>query len=350
MRHLYWEDDALILLDQRRLPTEEVYITCRKTADVTHAIATLAVRGAPAIGVAAAYACVLAFAESATSGKSIPQQSVFNAATEALRAARPTAVNLAWAVDLQREMYATLLAQNSSYDAAYQALLLQAQKVDSNDLAQNKEIAKHGAALFDRPVTILTHCNAGALATAGIGTALGVIRELHLQKKLITVYMDETRPLLQGARLTAYELTKDNIPCTLICDNMAASTILNKKIDAVIVGADRITTHGDVANKIGTYGLAVLAYYHNIPFYVAAPSSTFDFTLKDGSQIPIEERAAEEVRQFQGVCSAPQNVAVWNPAFDVTPAELVTGIITEKGVLTAPYKQAITKLKEKVKQ
>ena len=162
--------------------------------------------------------------------------------------------------------------------------------------------------------------------------------------------MDETRPLLQGARLTAYELTKDNIPCTLICDNMAASAILNKKIDAIIVGADRITMHGDVANKIGTYGLAVLAYYHNIPFYVAAPSSTFDFTLKDGSQIPIEERAAEEVRQFQGVCSAPQNVAVWNPAFDVTPAELVTGIITEKGVLTAPYEQAITKLKEKVKQ
>ncbi|MCI5836906.1 MAG: S-methyl-5-thioribose-1-phosphate isomerase [Veillonellaceae bacterium] len=342
MKPLRWEHGALILLDQRRLPAEEVYLTCRTAAAVARAIATLAVRGAPAIGVAAAYGTVLA----AQASERVPTPAELHAATRGLYDSRPTAVNLHWAIERQWKVYAAAHAADPS--TAVARLLAEAQAIEREDIALNDAIARHGAALFTAPVTILTHCNAGALATAGVGTALGVVRELHSRKLLRQVYMDETRPLLQGSRLTATEMLSEGIPCMLLCDNMAAAAMHGKEIDAVVVGADRIAANGDTANKIGTYGLAILAAYHRIPFYVAAPSSTFDFTLPTGESIVIEERAADEVRKIGAVYTAPAAVPVWNPAFDVTPANLIAGIITETGVLLPPFAESIAAFQRKV--
>ncbi len=330
VRVLLFTGEALVLLDQRRLPAETVYLTCRSSLEVAEAIRTLAVRGAPLIGVAAAYAVVLAFRESAGN------RDMFQKLCETLRNARPTAVNLSWAVSEMERAF-----QKEETEAA---LLARAKEIEAEDEEICRKIGENGADLFSgrENLTLLTHCNSGALATAGIGTALGVISTLHARGQIGCVYADETRPLLQGARLTAYELMEGHIPCRLISDNMAASVLRDKGIDAVITGADRIAKNGDTANKIGTFGLAVLAHHFGIPFYIAAPFSTFDFSIQMGAEIPIEERDAGEVRKIGNHYIAPANVPVYNPAFDVTPASLIAGIITEKGVLKPPYEISVS--------
>jgi len=354
MRSIEWTGKELILLDQTKLPTEEVYIHCTDWREVAEAIKMLRVRGAPAIGVAAAYGLILAAKEVQATvikqacpleDRAITEKSLFLEFANELRATRPTAINLAWAID---RVVTNVVVPAESITAALSMIEAEAQAIEHEDLQLNIRMAKAGAELFEgqQHVRILTHCNAGALATAGIGTALGVVRELHKEGQLERVYADETRPLLQGARLTAFELHEDGIPVTLLTDNMAAYAMGQGLIDAVIVGADRITTKGDVANKIGTYGVALLAKAHNIPFYVAAPYSTFDFSLEEGSQIPIEMRAPEEVMNFGGTQTAPKGIEVLNPAFDVTPHELVTAIITEEGVLKPPFTESIGKLKK----
>ncbi len=311
-----WRGDALELLDQRRLPHEMVYVTCRTSHEVASAIAGMIVRGAPAIGVAAAFGMALA--------KKCGDDLVF-AAME-LRAARPTAVNLAWAVDRM------LRAEGKASEA---------EAIFEEDLEANHRIGRFGAELLGASATVLTHCNAGALATAGYGTALGVIRAAVEQGKRIAVFADETRPYLQGARLTAWELQQEGIDVTLITDSMAGHFFQQRKFDAVVVGADRIAANGDTANKIGTYTLAILANVHDIPFYVAAPISTVDIATADGSAIPIEERSAREVTDIGGSRIAPDGIAVRHPAFDVTPAKLITAIITNRGVLRPPYEESI---------
>lgn len=335
---LHWDGAALTILDQRKLPFAVSYLTCRSWKEVAEAIRTLAVRGAPAIGVAAAYAMVLAYRESLGTGDQ--QDTLFRQYCQTLRNARPTAVNLSWAVDSMLQVYTV-----SSQGFREAALLQKARAIEREDQETCRLIGEHGATLFQgkKDLQILTHCNTGALATAGIGTALGVIFTLYGRGQIGCIYADETRPLLQGSRLTAFELMEGHIPCRLITDSMAASVMKEKKIDAVITGADRIAANGDTANKIGTYGLAVVAAYHHIPFYIAAPFSTFDFSIDDGNAIVIEERDGEEVRSLGGVYTAPRDVPVYNPAFDVTPHELIHGIITEKGVLKAPYKETIAK-------
>lgn len=341
---LFWQKGCLVLLNQTRLPLAEDYIECRDYRRVAEAIRRLEVRGAPAIGAAAAFGLVLGAQELVATGR--PLISGLPEIAEELRQTRPTAVNLAWALDRMVRL-AAKLPQNASDSDRLELLLTEAQTIAAEDRRVNERMAQHGAELFKDPVSVLTHCNAGALATVAVGTALGVIGEAWRQGKISGVYADETRPLLQGARLTAYELSRQRIPVTLITDNMAAWTMKTGRVQAVIVGADRIAGNGDAANKIGTYGLAVLARAHNIPFYVAAPLSTFDFSLTDGSQIPIEERSQEEVCSFAGVQTAPQGIAVFNPAFDVTPAGLVSAIITEAGVLRPPYDEAIALLARK---
>ncbi|HEY8133279.1 MAG TPA: S-methyl-5-thioribose-1-phosphate isomerase [Thermoanaerobaculia bacterium] len=311
-----WRGDALELLDQRRLPHEMVYVTCRTSHEVASAIAGMIVRGAPAIGVAAAFGMALA--------KKRGDDLAF-AAME-LRGARPTAVNLAWAVDRM------LRAEGKTSEA---------EAIFKEDLEANHRIGRFGAELLGASATVLTHCNAGALATAGYGTALGVIRAAVEQGKRIAVFAGETRPYLQGARLTAWELHQEGIDVTLITDSMAGHFFQQRKFDAVVVGADRIAANGDTANKIGTYTLAVLANVHGIPFYVAAPISTVDLATADGSAIPIEERSAREVTDIGGSRIAPDGVAVRHPAFDVTPAKLITAIITDRGVLRPPYEESI---------
>ncbi|WP_295195113.1 S-methyl-5-thioribose-1-phosphate isomerase [Veillonella sp.] len=348
MRSINWTGEELILLDQTKLPGEEVYIHCTDWRQVGEAIKKLRVRGAPAIGVAAAYGLILA-AKEAVAKASEPgaaEKSLFLEYSEELKNTRPTAVNLAWAID---RIVNRIVYQADSISEVISLIEAEATAIELEDVQLNKCMAKAGATLFEgqENIRILTHCNAGALATAGLGTALGVVRELHQNGQLKRVYADETRPLLQGARLTAFELHRDGIPVTLLTDNMAAYAMQQGLIDAVIVGADRITTAGDVANKIGTYGVALAAKAHNIPFYVAAPYSTFDFTLQDGKDIPIEMRGDEEVKHFGGVLTAPPDVDVLNPAFDVTPHELVSAIITEEGVLKAPFTESIERLKQK---
>ena len=348
LQPLVWNDPILTLLDQRALPAEVKQIDCTCMEDVREAIATLAVRGAPLIGVAAAYAMVLAWREVADrkATEDLPNQ--WKTKADNLTAARPTAVNLAWAVRQMYETALTALSQGADTEAVDAKLVAQARRIEREDVMLNERIGANGAELFSRPVGILTHCNAGALATAGIGTALGVVRKLHAARRLRHVFMDETRPLLQGARLTATELRAERIPCTLICDNMAADVLRSGKVDAVIVGADRICANGDTANKIGTYGLAIPAAYHHIPFYIAAPFSTFDFTLANGEDIIIEQRGDDEVRYCGTSQIAPTDVAVYNPAFDVTPADLITGIITERGVLKAPFIDSIARFQKEV--
>ena len=402
-----WENGKLVLLDQTKLPLKVAWVSCNTYQRVGKAIQKLEVRGAPAIGAAAAFAMVLAWRQIMKTGsanksaqlapaktnleeqkESAPVQAddtfvtdtklqtyaamllgkdfgdkrkgkniqpaiakllkKFAAARNKLDAARPTAVNLSWATKVMCDAACRMAEAGldaTQIDSELEALAI---KIYEQDIAKNKKMGEYGAELVPQNAVILTHCNAGALATCGWGTALGVIRSAHEQGKVKMVYSDETRPLLQGSRLTAWELMEDVIPVTTITDNMAAWTMKTKGINIVITGADRIAANGDTANKIGTYGVALAAKAHGIPFYIAAPASTFDFSIKSGEEIPIEERNAKEVRSFQGAVSAPQDVNVFNPAFDVTPAKLIAGIITEYGVLRPPFKKAIKELKTKV--
>ena len=327
MDAIRWKGNVLSLLDQTRLPVEEVWLDYTDYRPVAVAIRTMVVRGAPAIGVTAAYAYCLA----ALAGEDLDQ------ARAVLAASRPTAVNLFWALDRMANR-----AEDCGGDP--EALIAEAVAIHQEDVEMCKAIGLHGAAVVPEHARILTHCNAGALATGGYGTALGVIRAAHAQGKVEMVYADETRPLLQGARLTAYELVCDRIPATLIADNMAASLMAKGQIDLAVVGCDRMAANGDFANKIGTYSVAVNAHFHGVPLYVALPCSTIDLSIPDGSGIPIEERDPSEVRTLYGVQTAPAEVEVYNPAFDVTPHSLVTGIITEKGVVYPPFRENLARL------
>ena len=319
-----WEDGTVVILDQRRLPHEEVYLRCTEVEEVAEAIRTLAVRGAPLIGIAAGYGIALA-----AQGEPSERLARVREAALILRVTRPTARNLFWAIDRM------VACAEAGADAP--ELLAEARRIHEEDAETCTKIGAHGAALLPHGATVMTVCNAGALATGGFGTALGVLRAAHAAGNPIRVIACETRPLLQGARLTMWELMREGIPATLITDNMAAAIMRQGDVQAVIAGADRIARNGDTANKIGTYGLAVLARYHKIPFYIAAPMSTVDLSIPDGSHIPIEERGPEEVRAFAGLPTAPAEAEVMNPAFDVTPQELVTAIITERGVLYPPF-------------
>lgn len=328
-----WIGDAssghLRMIDQTRLPTERVDLDCRDVDEVWGAIKRLSVRGAPAIGVAAAYGAVIGARARGTDDPGAVQTALREASAH-LRTSRPTAVNLFWALN---RMEAVADSPAESAAALLDRLLSEAKAIEAEDRAMCRAIGRHGAELLESGDGVLTHCNAGGLATADYGTALAVIFSAHEQGKSIRVFADETRPLLQGARLTTWELQNRGVPVTLICDNMAAQVMREKKVQRVVVGADRIAANGDAANKIGTYGVAVLARAHGIPFYVAAPSSTFDLSLADGSAIPIEERDPREITHGFGRQTAPEGVDVYNPAFDVTPAELIAGIITERGVI-----------------
>ena len=325
-----WKEGAVRLLDQSRLPEHVEFLDCRDYRQVADAIRELKVRGAPAIGVTAAMGVALGAQALSETTMEAFQRAVLKICDH-LAATRPTAVNLFWAID---RMKRTLTAMGGhSVDEAKRTLLQESQRILEEDITLNKALGRHGAGLVQHGQTVLTHCNAGALATAGYGTALGVIRAAWEDGKKIQVVADETRPVLQGARLTAWELMQDGIPVTLITDNMAGSLMRQGKVHLCIVGADRIAANGDVANKIGTYSVAVLARAHGIPFYVAAPSSTIDLATPSGDKIPIEQRAPQEVTSiFGGPRIAPAGVNVFNPAFDVTPAEYVTAIITERGV------------------
>jgi methylthioribose-1-phosphate isomerase len=327
-----WEDGAVVMIDQRRLPAELRMLRCRDHLEVAAAIRDMAVRGAPAIGVAAAYGLALAARNAGGEGPAL--RAAWDEACSVLAATRPTAVNLFWAIERMRKAFD---ARAQGGEPLRRALLDEARRVEEEDLASCRAIGDLGAELLPEEARVLTHCNAGALATAGYGTALGVVRSAARTGKLRAVFADETRPLLQGARLTAWELLQDGITPTLIGDGMAGALMARGEINAVVVGADRIAANGDVANKIGTYTVAVLAREHGIPFYVAAPVSTFDLATPDGARIPIEERAAEEVTHLAGRLVAPAGVRVRNPAFDVTPARLVTAIVCERGVARAPF-------------
>jgi methylthioribose-1-phosphate isomerase len=330
-----WEDGRLVLLDQTRLPTEEVERGYTTWQDVADAIRTLVVRGAPAIGVAAAFGVVLAARGSrATSHPALLAD--LEDAIKGLAATRPTAVNLFWALDRMRAL--VVASAMLPVPALQTRLLTEAQAILTEDLAANRAMGAHGAALVPDGARVLTHCNAGALATAGYGTAVGVIRAAHERGKLAMVWVDETRPVMQGSRLTAWELVKEGIPHRLISDVAAGFVMKRGEVDLVVTGADRIAANGDTANKIGTYSVAVLARHHGIPFYVAAPSSTIDPAIPSGASIVIEERDASEVRGVAGRQTAPAASPVFNPAFDVTPAELITAIITERGVFRSPYR------------
>ncbi|MCL6515521.1 MAG: S-methyl-5-thioribose-1-phosphate isomerase [Alicyclobacillus sp.] len=340
MKAIEWTGSALRLLDQTRLPHESVWITCETAEDVARAIEEMRVRGAPAIAIAAAYGVALAALEASrnadaeTVDKAASKTGVLRRIEEAvrrLRQTRPTAVNLFQA--LRRIEMVVAMSRDLTPAALAGRLAAEADRMAAEDVAVNRRIGTFGAAVFRQPVRVLTHCNTGSLATVEYGTALGVIRSLHHQGKLRHVWVDETRPFLQGARLTAYELLADGIPFTLITDSMAAHFMRAGQVDAVVVGADRIAANGDTANKIGTYGLAVLCHHHRIPFYVAAPSTTFDLSIPSGASIPIEERASGEVTHVLGLPVAPAGVCAAHPAFDVTPAELITGIVTEFGVV-----------------
>lgn len=331
---LSWVGDAasghLRLIDQTRLPTERVHVDCRDVPSVWDAIKVLRVRGAPAIGVAAAYGAVIGARSRGMDDLPAMRQALADS-TAHLRTSRPTAVNLFWALDRMDRLARSL--KDTTPSGFLDRLLAEAVAIHDEDRSMCRSIGRHGADLVQPGDGILTHCNAGGLATSDYGTALAVVFSAHEQGKPIHVFADETRPLLQGARLTAWELVQRGIPATLICDNMAAQVMKEGKVQMVVVGADRIAANGDTANKIGTYGVALLAKAHGIPFYVAAPSSTFDLSLTDGSSIPIEQRDPREITHGFARQTAPDGVNVYNPAFDVTPAGLITGIITERGVI-----------------
>jgi methylthioribose-1-phosphate isomerase len=327
--------DALILLDQTVLPEREVEREYTRWEDVAEAIRTLVVRGAPAIGVAAAFGVVLAARESKAASTDALIADL-ETAVKGLAATRPTAVNLFWALDRMRRTAETLRGRPVAEARA--RLLAEAEAILNEDVAANRALGDHGAGLVPANARILTHCNAGALATAGYGTALGVVRSAHARGKLALLWVDETRPVMQGSRLTAWECVREGIPHRLIADVAAASVMARGDVDLIVTGADRIAANGDTANKIGTYALAVLARHHRIPFYIAAPFSTIDPGLSSGAEIPIEERDAREVRRVGPHATAPEKSPVYNPAFDVTPAELISAIITERGVLRPPYR------------
>jgi len=338
---LRWRGDRLELIDQRLLPQRFEYVACRDAAETAAAISGMVVRGAPAIGCAAAFGVALAgLCQRDVRGAA--REAAFERAFAALQSSRPTAVNLFWALARMRAALAAV--QDREGPAVAAALITEAGQILAEDLQVNRTMGRHGAALVADGARIMTHCNAGALATAGHGTALGVVRSARDAGKRISVIANETRPFLQGARLTAWELLQERIPVTLVTDGMAGHLMAQGKVDVVIVGADRIAANGDVANKIGTYALAVLAARHAIPFYVAAPLSTVDRSIPDGSGIPIEERDPSEVTGFRGERWAPEGVAVVNPAFDVTPASLVTALITERGVVRAPTRDLLAVL------
>lgn len=341
MDAIIWENDHLRLLDQTKLPGTMEYIECYDYRTVAEAIKRLAVRGAPAIGAAAAYGLVLGAKQINTTDRKEFLEKLEAIAGE-LRATRPTAVNLAWALD--RMLVRVNTSSEQDVEKIRRVMLEEAHAIYQEDVQSNRKMGEFGQELLPNGARVLTHCNAGALATAGYGTALGVIRAAKEKGKEVSVFADETRPLLQGARLTAWEMVQEGIPVTLITDGMAGYLMAKKKVDCVIVGADRITANGDVANKIGTYGVAVLANYHKIPFYVAAPLSTIDMTLSSGEEIPIEERDPKEVTHHAGQAMAPDGVQVWNPAFDVTPNSLVTAIITEMGIIYPPYTENLAKI------
>ncbi len=345
---IHWNDGRVRIIEQTLLPDEERWDDLDQVEQVADAIRRLAIRGAPEIGVAAAMGCALA-AFRYPGDDADELAAAVRAAADTLGATRPTAVNLFWALERMRRRLDELAG--GDVESIRQGLLAEAQGIREQDIEFCRAIGRFGATLLPDKARVITHCNAGALATAGYGTALGVIRAAHEAGKQIHVYADETRPLLQGARLTTWELMRDDIPVTLLCDNAAASLMRAGGIDACVVGADRIAANGDAANKIGTYGLAVLARRHGIPFYVAAPYSTVDFALATGDEIPIEQRAPEEVTQPRGTVCAPAGVAVYNPAFDVTPATLISAIVTDRGVVaTAPLGRGLLELSRQAEE
>lgn len=335
---IQWTPEGVVMIDQRLLPRQEVYVTCRDYREVAEAIRSMVIRGAPAIGVAAAMGVAIGVA------KASPERldSEFGEICSTLAATRPTAVNLFWAIERMKKLYCEVRGEGVAEIRS--RLAAEAVRMREDDIAINEAMGRHGAELVPDGKTVLTHCNAGALATAGYGTALGVIRGAIAAGKKIDVFADETRPFLQGARLTAWELMRDGIPVTVITDNMAGHFLKSGRIGCVVVGADRIAANGDVANKVGTYGVAVLARENNVPFYVAAPVSTLDLSLPSGEQIPIEQRPPEEVTHVFGVPVTPEGVRVENPSFDVTPNRYVTAIITERGIARAPYAESLRKL------
>ena len=329
---LKFENNQIVMIDQRKLPLIEEYFECKNYKDVIFAIKDMVIRGAPAIGVAAGLGIALFALQCKDKDVLIKN---FNKVCDEFAASRPTAVNLFWAIEKIKKIFSSV--KDSNLFEIQDKIFDEAINIYNKDIETNKLIGKFGNEVIEKGYNILTHCNAGALATAGYGTALGVIRAAHYSNKKIHVYVDETRPFLQGARLTAWELVKENIPATLICDNMAGFLMKQGKIDVIVVGADRIASNGDTANKIGTYSLSVLAKENNIPFYIAAPISTFDFKIESGKDIPIEERDSKEVTSLFNDRIAPDNINVYNPAFDVTPFENITGFITEKGILKPPF-------------
>ena len=339
---IIFENDILKLIDQRKLPTEYEYYQCKSYREVEYAIKEMVVRGAPAIGTAAGYGAYLAVKE--ILNKNLERELFINEvlkALEFLNNSRPTAVNLMWAIKRMKNKFLDNINSSELLDI----LLSEANEIYNEDIETNKIMAKFGNELIKENAVILTHCNTGALATSGYGTALGVIREAFYNKKNIFVYADETRPRLQGARLTAWELKEEGIPSKLIPDSVAATLIRDGKIDIVLVGADRIALNGDTANKIGTFMLSVIANEYNVPFYIVAPTTTIDFDIKTGDEIIIEERSIEEVTHVSGVRVAPKGMDVYNPAFDVTPNKFISGIVTERGIIYPPYDENIIKLK-----
>ena len=346
IKTIFWKNNAVHLIDQNALPQIERQVVCQDYGQVISAIKELTVRGAPAIGVAAAMGVALGalFITTIDPQKFSKQIDVI---CNQIAGARPTARNLFWALERMKKCLDDSIVSGKRNLAAQ--LVLEAKRICAEDITINRQMGKNGSELLADGDNILTHCNAGALATAGYGTALGVIRAAREQGKKLHVYVDETRPVLQGARLTSWEMQKEKIPATLITDNMAGFLMQQGKIDKIIVGADRIAANGDTANKIGTYSLAVLAMAHGVPFYVAAPLSTFDFSLKTGAEIPIEERSGYEVTNFRGISTAPRGMKVYNPAFDLTPATHISAIITEGGIMTRPYKTSLARLARKKK-
>ncbi|MFH1966141.1 MAG: S-methyl-5-thioribose-1-phosphate isomerase [Acidobacteriota bacterium] len=337
IKTIEWTDEGVVMIDQRRLPAEEIYNTYTTVEEVAKAIVTMVIRGAPAIGVAAAMGIALGV-KNLDNDNNI--ESDFEKICRTIQSTRPTAKNLFWAISRMKKLF-SILAGKVDLESLKKSLVNEAIAVYREDIEINRRIGEHGHEVLSNGDTVLTHCNAGALATAGYGTALGVIRSAVEAGKSIHVFADETRPFLQGARLTAWELAYDNIPCTLITDSMAGWFMKLGKINAVVVGADRIAPNGDAANKIGTYSVAVLAKAHKIPFYVAAPISTFDPEISTGEEIPIEQRDTREVSEINGHVLAPENIQIENPAFDVTPESLISGIITEYGIARPPYSESI---------
>jgi methylthioribose-1-phosphate isomerase len=335
-----WRDNAVVMVDQRKLPAEETYVSCRTAAEVARAIKTMVIRGAPAIGVAAAMGLALGVKQSTSTGTQ-KLASDFYKLCELMASTRPTAVNLFWAIDRMKQSFAAGVTAGESVEQLKARLVAESGAIHDEDVASCRAIGAFGASVVPDNARILTHCNAGALATAGYGTALGVIRGAIESGKTVAVFADETRPFLQGARLTAWELVKDGIDTTVITESMAAPLMRDGRIDLVVVGADRIAANGDTANKIGTYTVALVAREHGVPFYVAAPVSTIDLDTPEGRRIPIEERDSREVSHVKSVRLAPEGAKIFNPAFDVTPHALIAGIITERGIARAPYTESL---------